>query len=660
MGTRDSGLFWFFDPDNWEILIKVLDGCAVNGHHWVYGASTTDLGYEIRVRDTTTDKSRVYRNEPGQPAPAIVDGKAFSGTCEASLAGAFASPNGEFRAVPGVELVPVSVGGESGSGCESNGTSLCLAGGRFEVTVAWSTTGRGAGPANVVPGGTNNSGLFYFFEPNNWEMLIKVLDGCAINGHYWVYSAAATDLGLDIAVTDTETGSTWEYTKTPGPPAPAVTESEAFPDSCGPLRPTLVSPGTIGIEWSVWEERISNVSISYSFVADFDSDGDEDVLLAAEAATEGSDPSLTRSGVILFNNGDLEFEVAAGDRPQGVHQARTVMADFDGDGSNDFFNANHGYDFPPYPGEENQLLLWTPEGYVDASDRLPGDQTGYSHSAAAGDIDRDGDVDILVLNNGGEWIDGPYFLMNDGRANFVADRSRVPDQMNADWRRYPWAAQMEDFDGDGHLDLLAAASGRLPGNESFVYWGSAAGEYRDEDVTVLPTPAFFAAYGGGHLVRTAVHDFNGDGRPDVLLNGYDLSAFSSRGVQLLVNAGDRAFADETRTRLGASAWSAAETSHDRHRFFDFNGDGTVDIVPQLYWAPDESPNVMAWLNDGTGRYVALKTSEFEDAYALGAFRTGMTIQAGGELKRVQFWFDGTTLEANAAFVVEGAVIRRRD
>lgn len=29
MGTKDSGLFRFFDPDNWEVLIKVLDGCAV-------------------------------------------------------------------------------------------------------------------------------------------------------------------------------------------------------------------------------------------------------------------------------------------------------------------------------------------------------------------------------------------------------------------------------------------------------------------------------------------------------------------------------------------------------------------------------------------------------------------------------------------------------
>ena len=79
-GTNDSGLFRFFDPDDWEILIKVLDGCAVNGHMWVFGASTTDLGYLIRVTDTATGAVKEYRNEPGMPAAAITDGKAFH-TC---------------------------------------------------------------------------------------------------------------------------------------------------------------------------------------------------------------------------------------------------------------------------------------------------------------------------------------------------------------------------------------------------------------------------------------------------------------------------------------------------------------------------------------------------------------------------------------------------
>ncbi len=81
VGTNDSGLFRFFDTNNWEVLIKVLDGCAVNGHVWVFAVSTTDLGYRIAVTDTLTDSLKEYRNEPGLPAPAIADTTAFPEGC---------------------------------------------------------------------------------------------------------------------------------------------------------------------------------------------------------------------------------------------------------------------------------------------------------------------------------------------------------------------------------------------------------------------------------------------------------------------------------------------------------------------------------------------------------------------------------------------------
>ena len=82
-GTNDSGLFSFLGRDNWEVLIKVLDGCDMNGHMWVYGGSTTDLGFAIRVTDTVTGLSKEYRNEPGTPATAIADATAFRDGCQA-------------------------------------------------------------------------------------------------------------------------------------------------------------------------------------------------------------------------------------------------------------------------------------------------------------------------------------------------------------------------------------------------------------------------------------------------------------------------------------------------------------------------------------------------------------------------------------------------
>ena len=122
--------------------------------------------------------------------------------------------------------------GGTGDGCVESETAMCLQDGRYEVTIVWETLSGERGPAKVARPRTRNSGLFYFFNYDNWEVLLKVLDGCAYNGHHWVYAASATDLGLHIVVRDTVTGLAKEYTKEPGTPAPATTDSGAFPESC--------------------------------------------------------------------------------------------------------------------------------------------------------------------------------------------------------------------------------------------------------------------------------------------------------------------------------------------------------------------------------------------------------------------------------------------
>ena len=62
-------MFQFFEPDNWEMLIKVLDGCRTNGRIWVLGAATTDLGYRIVVTDTVTPRVAVVRERVRPAGP---------------------------------------------------------------------------------------------------------------------------------------------------------------------------------------------------------------------------------------------------------------------------------------------------------------------------------------------------------------------------------------------------------------------------------------------------------------------------------------------------------------------------------------------------------------------------------------------------------------
>ena len=90
--------------------------------------------------------------------------------------------------------------------CAPDAETLCLQDSRYAVAVEWRKADGESGAGSVVHAGTNDSGLFTFFNLENWEILIKVLDGCALNGHVWVYGASTTDLGYSIRVTDTVTG----------------------------------------------------------------------------------------------------------------------------------------------------------------------------------------------------------------------------------------------------------------------------------------------------------------------------------------------------------------------------------------------------------------------------------------------------------------------
>ena len=101
--------------------------------------------------------------------------------------------------------------------------------GRFELNATWRTAAGETGPARLVQETSEDSALFYFFSRGNWELMVKVLDGCAINGHFWVFAAASTDVEYDVTVTDLATTRTFSFGNEAGVPAAAVGRIDAFP-----------------------------------------------------------------------------------------------------------------------------------------------------------------------------------------------------------------------------------------------------------------------------------------------------------------------------------------------------------------------------------------------------------------------------------------------
>jgi hypothetical protein len=79
-------------------------------------------------------------------------------------------------------------------------TELLLRDLRFKVEVTWDDPRAGTGQGKAVPL-TEESGGFWFFDDENLEVTVKILDGRAVNDHFWVFLASMTDVGFTLKVT---------------------------------------------------------------------------------------------------------------------------------------------------------------------------------------------------------------------------------------------------------------------------------------------------------------------------------------------------------------------------------------------------------------------------------------------------------------------------
>ena len=81
LASADSGEFWFFGPDNTELVVKVLDACDPPfNRFWVFAAGLTNVEVELTVEDTQAQTVRVYDNDLGVDFEPILDTDAFA-TC---------------------------------------------------------------------------------------------------------------------------------------------------------------------------------------------------------------------------------------------------------------------------------------------------------------------------------------------------------------------------------------------------------------------------------------------------------------------------------------------------------------------------------------------------------------------------------------------------
>lgn len=271
---------------------------------------------------------------------------------------------------------------------------------------------------------------------------------------------------------------------------------------------------------------------------DHDGDGAPDVIVT----TYSSDPNVATPLVALHNDGaghiiDATSTAFSSVIPTILGGANGfAVGDFTGDGLDDLFIPVSS---DPHPGSQSKLFLQTISGQLSdvTLTNLPQALT-YAYIAKTADIDGSGHLDIFVDDFSTVFAPyGPLFYVNDGAGHFSPDQTRLP----------------ADF---------------LPPNPGGSYWNSATFVNarnrsapdmvvccRDNPATATTRDTLLLNDGTGHFTEApaeamplsaqpfvtgdmATADFDGDGRPDVLVEAWPPLLFLNLGNGQFVDASD--------------------------------------------------------------------------------------------------------------------------
>lgn len=360
---------------------------------------------------------------------------------------------------------------------------------------------------------------------------------------------------------------------------------------------------------------------------DLNNDGNDDLVVGMFLTERGTGQPLVRgeikSVVLFYNAVTQKYEPNSAVQNQlsvNFHPRQAAIGDFNGDGKNDLYIADHGQDFTSI-GFQNTLLVGSDFGLKNGTNLLP-QIIDYSHGLIVDDFNRDGIKDLLVINTPFLTLNGTntnlsYVLSKTADGKFVRSTLPIADKNDFNFTDVPeirndasyyelpayHVGTSSDFNKDGYPDLVFAGDFFINILES-----DGRGGYRDNVRITVPAD-YVAKYGGknpdGWWTSTPYsylipYDINGDGVNEIIASycnhDYATGLWTGRQFQVAQRDSQGVWKDITYSVFGEQNFDQTVSGVSAYKISlsDVNADGKKDLVISNF-TPVNTTNNNVWL-----------------------------------------------------------------
>ena len=285
-----------------------------------------------------------------------------------------------------------------------------------------------------------------------------------------------------------------------------------------------------------------------------------------------------------------------------------LVADYNNDNILDFYVADHGIGGGGHNGVRDSYFLSQSNGtWVESSEThlSHSNFVVFDHGGATGDIDNDGDMDVVITELNGKTGTALWCLINDG-SGYLNKRKCGGI--------FSFALELADIDGDGYLDVLLGAHEFENNAFTGIVWNDGSGNYPKHIKTSLPQHK----KKWGTVPEVSAADLDKDGDLDIVYSRAG-KLYVGTAIQIIENLGNKKFKDHGIFPLveAPDDYVAVHEGNEWNdyieaiRFRDLDKDGDIDLYLS---SGSKKTNGMVLFNKGDFNFSLIKAFEAVELY----------------------------------------------